>query len=150
MVGTHQLVALSHVDNFVYLSCINQMVATHDGLVLYDRRRHVVEVIQAYQATTLDVEQAGLTYRLTDMGIVRRDTQFNGVLACRLEGAIRRLAIRQQTAHGDDRQHTHAQTEQARHGGGQDVHDLARLLLIQSADDEVWRCAYQGTHATHA
>ena len=72
MVGTHQPMANRQIQQFINLSGIDQMVATHDGFVLADGRRHIVEVILFYQATTFDMVQSCLTQCLTDIRVVRR------------------------------------------------------------------------------
>ena len=70
MVGTHQLVLFSHLDQLVDLSGIHQMVASHDGLVFRDGRQDIIEVIQLYQATAVDVVETGLTQCLADVRVV--------------------------------------------------------------------------------
>ena len=70
MLGTHQLVFQSHIDDLVNLSGIDQMVAAHDGLILHDGRCYIVEMVQLNQATAFYVEQTCLAQRLTDVRVV--------------------------------------------------------------------------------
>ena len=149
VVGAHQLVAHRHLYQLVYLSGIDQMVTTQNGLVLHNWRRSIVEVIQIYQTAALDVDETSLAQCLSDIGIVRRNLYFHGVVARRFECTLRRLAVGQQTAHGNDRQNADGQTEQSRDGCGEDVHGLARLLLVESANDEVGRRTDKGTDTAH-
>ena len=150
VIGANQLVAPGHVKQLVDLPGIHQMVTAHDGFVLRDRHRDIIVMIHLYQTAPLDMEETGIAQRFADMWIVRRYTQLHSVLPRRLEGTLRRLAVGQQTAHGNDRQHTDGQTEQTRDGSGQDVHGLARFLLVESANDEVRWCTDKGTNTTHA
>ena len=149
-VVSRQLVFIRHLEDFVYLSGIDQMVTTHDRLVLRDRHRDIVEMIHLDQAAAANVEESGLAQRLADIGIVRRNLQSHRVVASRFESTLRRLAVRQQTAHGNDRQHTDDQAEKSGDSRGQDVHGLACLLLVESADNEVRRRTNEGTHTAHA
>ena len=149
MVGTHQLVVLRHLQNLVDLSGIYQMVTSHDNLVLIDGRRDIVEVIHFYQATAIDMKKIGLGERLTDIRIVRRHLQFHSILARGFESILGGITFGQQTAHGNDRQYADGQTEQARDGGGQYVHRFARLLLVESADDQVRRRTDKGADTAH-
>ena len=84
------------------------------------------------------------------MGVVRRNTQFHGVLTRRLKGTLSSLAVRQQSTHGNNRQHADNQTEQSGDRCGQDVHGHARLLLVESTDDKVRRRTDKGTHTAHS
>ena len=139
-----------HINQLVYLSGIDQMVATHEGLILRKGHGGVVKVIHSYQTAAVDMVEASLSQRLAYIRIVRRNLQFHSVVARRFKGTLRRLAVGQQTAHGNDRQHADGQTEQTRNRRAQDIHGLARLLLVESADDKVRRRTDKRTHTTHA
>ena len=82
MVRTHQLVVIGHLDNLVNLSGVNQVVATHDRLVLGDRGGDVVEVVHLDKTTALDAVDASLAQCLADIRVVRGDLQFYGIFAC--------------------------------------------------------------------
>ena len=70
VVRAYQLVAMSHINQLVYLSGVDQMVATHDGLVLCSGHLGIVVAIHLDQATAVDMEKTSLTQRLANIRIV--------------------------------------------------------------------------------
>ena len=128
----------------------HQVVATHDKLVLVDGHCDVVEVAHLDEPAALHVEQSGIAQRLADKLISRWHQHLHGIFCRILRVGFRRLAVGQQSAHGDDTQHADGQTEQTGDGRSQYVHRRARVVGIETRDNQVWRRTNQRTHATHA
>ena len=128
----HQSMRLSQLLYLVNITCIHQMVATHQELVLINRHRHIVEMTPFQQSSTINIEKAGIVYRLTDIPIVRWHYELNGIVGGRVIIRLRSLTVGQQTSHGNDRQHTNAQTEETWNQRGQHIHRNASPVGIES------------------
>ena len=150
LIAENQPVAFGQFHYNLDTSRIGQMVTTHQELILADGHGCIIEVAPFQQAAALHVEHVSLAYRLANKLVGRGYYQFHGIVRCLLHRVLRRLTVGQQTAHGNNGKYADSQTEQTRDGGGHDVHGLARRFLVESTDNQVWRCTDKRADTTHA
>ena len=70
VIGIHQTMTLLQVEDLVNLSCKYQTVATHDEIVVGNRRCDIVVVYDLNQAATMYVVQTSLSDGLADLRTV--------------------------------------------------------------------------------
>ena len=138
MVGGGKTVRALEFEYLVDLSSINESVATQNPFSFRNGHYHfLVEPHNLDQRAAFNVHQPSLLNGAAHGGIVGGHKQFDGVVACGLEGVLRRFAFRNEPLQKNHHGGADNGEYESRHKRFEHVHRLTSLFQIKARNHQV-------------